>query len=186
MYSTHGACPECDFVPQGELEPRHFSFNTHVGACEECDGLGEHLSCDIELLVTHPELPLDDGALHGKLGRYLAKGKGYYEGLLRAVAKAHKIDLGKPWEKLTGPERELLATGKGARASYHVKLERSTENAEIAEEFRAAWPGLCGHVDAWHKKTEDPEWASILEQVMLRRTCSACGGRAPARRVRAP
>jgi excinuclease ABC subunit A len=175
-YSTHGACPECDFVPQGTLEPRHFSFNTHVGACEECDGLGEHLSCDIELLVAHPELSLEEGALHGKLGRYLAKGKGYYEGLLRAVAKAHKIDLRKPWESLAQAERALLATGQGARESYHVKLERTTENAEIAEEFRAAWPGLCGHVDAWHKKTEDPEWASIIEAVMLRRTCTSCGG----------
>jgi len=176
MYSTRGACPQCDFVPQGALEPRHFSFNTHVGACEACDGLGEHLTCDIELLVVNPEVSIEDGALHGKLGRYLAKGKGYYEGLLRAVAKAHKIDLDEPWEKLPLAARELLATGKGSRESYHVKLERTTENATVAEEFRAAWPGLCGHVDAWHKKSEDPEWAAILEQVMLRRTCSTCGG----------
>src|SRR5207253_8796276 len=41
-YSSHGACPACGFALKDELEPRHFSFNTHVGACPACDGLGEN------------------------------------------------------------------------------------------------------------------------------------------------
>ncbi len=184
-FSSAGACPECGFAPEGELEPRHFSFNTHIGACPECDGLGEHLTCSEELLFERPELSIEDGALHGKLSRWLAKGKGYYEMLLRTVAKQHKVPLDKPWSWIPEDKRALIARGVGSKPSYLVKLERSTENAQVEEEFRAAWPGLCGHVDAWHKKTEDPEWAATLEAVMERQTCSACRGErlAPASRA---
>jgi excinuclease ABC subunit A len=175
-YSSHGACPECGFVLKDELEPRHFSFNTHVGACPACDGLGERVQCDAELLFRHPERTIDEGALHGKLSRYLVKGKGYYENLLRAVAKTHKVDLDRPWRDFSPGEQALIACGAGARDTYKVRLERTTENAEIEEQFSAPWPGLCGHVDAWHAKTEDPEWAAILEQVMSRRTCTECNG----------
>jgi len=175
-YSTRGACPECGFAIEDELEPRHFSFNTHVGACDDCDGLGENVRCDIALLVQHPERSLLEGAVGGKLSRYLTKGKGYYENLLLTVGRSHRIDLGKPWEDLTDVQRELLAYGTGARDSYKVKIERETRHAEIEEQFTASWPGLCGHIDAWHKKTEDVEWASILEGVMTRRVCSSCEG----------
>lgn len=183
-YSSLGACHQCGFALTAELEPRHFSFNTHIGACPECDGLGEHLGCTEELLFEHPELSIEDGAVHSKLARYLVKGKGYYEGLLRTVAKQHKVNLERPWQSLSDAQRALIACGAGAKDAYVVKLERSTTNAEIEEEFKAAWPGLCGHVDAWHKKTEDPEWAAVLERVMERRTCGACKGErlAPASR----
>jgi len=175
-YSTRGICPTCGFKIQGDLEPRHFSFNTHVGACEACGGLGEKFECDEEKLFASPELAIGDGAIVKKLERWLAKGRGYYERLLEEVARVHKVDLDKAWEDFSAAERGLLARGVGAKPVYQVKIERTTANAEIQERFTASWPGLCGHVDAWHEKTEDAEWAAILEQVMTRRVCSTCKG----------
>jgi excinuclease ABC subunit A len=175
-YSTSGACTRCDFRIQGELEPRHFSFNTHVGACEACGGLGERFACDEEKLFARPDLPIGEGAIVRKLERWLAKGKGYYERLLGEVARTHRIDLSKPWQEFTDAERALLARGEGARATYRVRIERTTANAEIEETFTAAWQGLCGHVDAWHERTEDAEWAAILEGVMTSRACAVCKG----------
>ncbi|MBI5364771.1 MAG: excinuclease ABC subunit UvrA [Planctomycetes bacterium] len=175
-YGTRGTCPDCGFQIEGALEPRHFSFNTHVGACPACDGLCERVECTEEKLFAHPELSVLDGAIGGKLARYLVKGKGYYENLLRTVAKLHKVPIEKPWRELTDAQRALLAHGQGARATYAVAMERSTQNAEIEERFTAAWTGLCGHVDAWRAKTEDVEWAAILETVMEKRTCSTCKG----------
>ncbi len=175
-YATRGVCPQCGFHLPQEPEPRHFSFNTHVGACEVCDGLGELLQCEESLLITEPDEPLTDGAIPGKLGRYLVKGKGFYELLLRAVAKSHRVDLEKPYAQLTDKQRELLAYGVGARDSYSVTQERSSANLEMESSFSSDWPGLCGHVDAWHAKSEDPEWRAILEEVMSRKTCRACDG----------
>jgi len=127
-------------------------------------------------LVTDDSKGLLDGAVGGKLGRYLTKGKGYYEMLLRTVARQHRIDLERPVRKLTPRQRALLFHGAGAREQYRVTVEKATRNTEVTERFTASWQGLCGHVDAWHAKTDDPGWATILETVMSRRVCQTCSG----------
>ncbi len=175
-YSTVGACTLCGFQLDSALEPRHFSFNTHVGACQHCSGLGETVVCDASVLIMDPTRALTDGAIGGKLGRYLTKGKGYYETLLRAVAKSHSIRLERPFERLTPKQKALLLNGEGARKSYHVLLKRTTRNTEMVEDLDLPWTGLCGHVDAWHRKTDDPDWAQLLESVMVKTVCPSCGG----------
>ncbi|MEZ6017458.1 MAG: excinuclease ABC subunit UvrA [Planctomycetota bacterium] len=175
-YSVSGACTTCGFQLDGPLQPRHFSFNTHVGACKRCHGLGAVVRADVHKLITDPDAPLTEGAIGGKLGRYLVKGKGYYEMLLREVARAHRIDLDRPFSRLTEKQRALLLHGEGARAEYHVEVEKSMKNLEVAHEYSAGWTGLCGHIDAWHAKAEDPEWAAVLEEVMTRALCPACEG----------
>ena len=175
-YSTHGACTRCGFQLGTRLEPRHFSFNTHVGACGTCDGLGSIFRADPEKLVTDPTRPLTDGAIGGKLGRYLVKGKGYYETLLRTVARSHRVNLDRPLEKLSAKHQALLLRGVGARASYEVHVSKQMRNFDFDQEYTSEWNGLCGHIDAWHAKTDDPEWAGILERVMTRQTCPDCAG----------
>ncbi|HEX6882586.1 MAG TPA: excinuclease ABC subunit UvrA [Planctomycetota bacterium] len=190
-YSTKGACTQCGFQLAEPLEPRHFSFNTHVGACPTCDGLGEHWRCAPEHLITHPGRALvgseeeGGGAIGGKLGRYLTKGKGYYEFLLRTVADEHGLDLERPFGSYAPAEQELLLHGTGARPSYRVKIAKEGASFSLEENFTAAWPGLCGHVDQWHAKSEDPEWRAILERTMRQTTCDRCGGErlAPAPRA---
>ncbi len=175
-YSTSGICPDCGFKLTEDPEPRHFSFNTHVGACELCDGLGEVLQCDAGELITEHEEPLCDGAIPGKLGRYLVKGKGFYELLLREVARVHRINLDKPYGELAEKQRALLERGVGAKKNYTVKRERHSAHADIEEEFSSDWPGLCGHVDAWYAKAEDAGWRAVLEPVMNRQVCRDCEG----------
>ncbi|MFT7669601.1 MAG: excinuclease ABC subunit A [Planctomycetota bacterium] len=175
-YSTSGACPECGFRLQEEMEPRHFSFNTHIGACETCDGLGEVLHCDMELLIDEPDKPLRDGAIGGKLGRYLVKGKGFYELLLLEVARRHKIDLDKPFVKLTEKQQRLIAYGEGARKVYNMSQSKVGANMDIEQSFSSDWPGLCGHVDAWYAKAEDPGWRAVLEPVLRKQICKSCKG----------
>jgi excinuclease ABC subunit A len=192
--SSHGACTLCGYCLPEDLEPRHFSFNTHVGACPECDGLGEAWRCDADKLVDQPGralIPRRRGsstpktAISSKLGRYLTKGKGYYEHLLRRVAKVHRIDLTTPVAKLSDEARELLLFGTGARDVYDVKINRGGATWDMEEDFSAPWPGLCGHVDAWHARSEDPEWSAVLQRVMRRSVCRSCDGErlAPAPRA---
>ncbi len=175
-YGTGGACTRCGFQLDAALEPRHFSFNTHVGACGVCDGLGKNVECAPDLLISDPAEPITGAAIGGKLGRYLAKGKGYYENLLRQVARSHRIDIERPFESLSDKQVALILHGTGSRASYTVEMEQHTQNTDVTQSFASDWPGLCGHVDAWHRKTDDPEWAAILERVMRQTTCSACQG----------
>ncbi|MDF1797898.1 MAG: excinuclease ABC subunit UvrA [Planctomycetota bacterium] len=183
-YSLRGNCTQCGFGFEENLEPRHFSFNAHVGACPDCSGLGASWQCDADLLITHPERPLlraeggatADTAIAGKIGRYLTKGKGYYEAMLREVAKRHKIDLAQPWRALTKKHQELILFGTGSRKSYSVVVEKEGQNFTMEQNYDAPWPGLCGHVDAWHKKSEDPGWSTLLEESMARKSCRGCKG----------
>ena len=64
LYSSKFACPLCDYsLP--ELEPRLFSFNSPVGACPTCDGLGVTTVFDAERVVAFPSLSLASGAIKG-------------------------------------------------------------------------------------------------------------------------
>ncbi|MCH2107616.1 MAG: excinuclease ABC subunit UvrA, partial [Planctomycetes bacterium] len=174
--STQGSCPTCGYRLEVKPEPRHFSFNTHAGACEVCDGLGEVMQCDPTLLVSQPERALIDGAIEGKIGRYLTKGKGFYELLLREVCRAHRIDIDKPFGRLTERQRALLLFGEGSKESYTTRKERSGASFTVDEEYTSDWPGLCGHVDGWHASASDPGWIEVLEASMDRRKCRACKG----------
>lgn len=183
-YSTLGRCIECGFGLDEDLEPRHFSFNAHVGACPECAGLGSSWQCSPELLITFPERPLlrsedgatSDTAIGGKIGRYLTKGKGFYELMLREVARKNRIDLSKPWEKLTDRQRELLLFGDESDKQYHVVIEKEGANFSMEQNYDAPWPGLCGNVDAWHQRSSDPSWSAVLQEVMEQRPCKSCKG----------
>jgi excinuclease ABC subunit A len=61
-FSTHFADPDTGFTLP-PLTPKHFSFNSHYGACPACEGLGTEQYIDPELLVPSPELSLADGAI---------------------------------------------------------------------------------------------------------------------------
>lgn len=62
LFSEHYACPICGFTV-GELEPRLFSFNSPIGACPDCDGLGMKLEVDEDLVVPDKDKTLNEGAL---------------------------------------------------------------------------------------------------------------------------
>ena len=81
------SCPVCDYsLP--ELEPRLFSFNSPVGACPKCDGLGVAQFFDPARVVVHPELSLSAGAVRGWDRR-----NAYYFQLIASLAKHYKFDV---------------------------------------------------------------------------------------------
>ena len=175
-YSTRGACTQCGFQLEGALEPRHFSFNTVVGACPDCHGLGSRWTCDADLLVADPEKPLREGGLTDPFGRFLVKGKGYHEHLFRTVCASHRIDPERPLAEMSEGHRNLVLFGRGARKEYRVEIQKSWSTAEIEQNFRAEWRGLCGQVDRWHQKSEDSGWRETLETVMAEKECPTCSG----------
>ena len=61
-FSENHACPICGFSI-GELEPRMFSFNSPFGACPTCDGLGQRLTVDLDLVVPDTNKTLNEGAI---------------------------------------------------------------------------------------------------------------------------
>ena len=92
-FSSKHACPECGYsVP--DLEPRMFSFNSPIGACDVCDGLGSLQLFDVDKVVWDPELSLADGAI--RLSGWDCSSN-FYHGMLKAIAEHYDFSLHTPW-----------------------------------------------------------------------------------------
>ena len=89
-------------------EPRSFAFNSSPGASPTCTGLGTRLVAVVALVAPDPSLSLADGALAP-----WSKSNFFYPELLEAVAKHFKIDMNKPWGKLSAEHRRVLLEGTG-------------------------------------------------------------------------
>ena len=133
IMSETNACNVCG-ISFTELTPQHFSFNSPLGMCPTCHGLGSTLEFDPDLIVPRPELSLLEGAVApwGKLGD---KKQSWMLRILTNMAQSYNFSLATPWYQLAPEIKEILLYGsKGkriktiwesqhGRGEYMVKFE---------------------------------------------------------------
>ena len=112
-FSTHFADPDSGFTLPA-LTPKHFSFNSHFGACPACQGLGSEQYIDGDLLVPDADVSLADGAI-APWAKANARMKGYYAGLLESLCRAFKTKSNVPWRDLPEAFQQAVLHGTGAR-----------------------------------------------------------------------
>jgi excinuclease ABC subunit A len=110
LFSARFACPHCGYSLT-ELEPRLFSFNSPLGACEVCDGLGMKQSIDLDRVLHNPTLSLASGAIRGWDAR-----NGYCYALLTSLAQHYHFDLDAPFNKLPKTIQKIILYGSGKEA----------------------------------------------------------------------
>ncbi len=126
LYSQKLACPECgSSVPQ--LEPRSFSFNSQFGACDRCTGLGSKWAFDPSKIIVNAARPLLAGGLAKEL---ITAGVDW---AIESYAKALRIKISTPFDKLTDREREVLLDGEESRGGLLRELMDRYENAYSEE-----------------------------------------------------
>src|SRR5439155_2154052 len=113
-FSQSLACTYCG-LSFDELAPRNFSFNSPYGACQTCDGLGNYLQVDPELVVPDPELTLEGGAV----APWGGVRDSYWYRLLEAVAEAHGFSTKVPWRKLSKTAHDVVLYG--SEEQVHVR-----------------------------------------------------------------
>ena len=117
-FNAKFACPVCNYSIS-ELEPRLFSFNSPVGACPSCDGLGHREFFDPARVVAFPTLSLASGAIKGWDRR-----NAYYFALIESLAKHYRFDVDAPFEELPEAVRDVVLHGSGEediRFSYTME-----------------------------------------------------------------
>ncbi len=112
-YSEARACPDCG-VGLPELSPQSFSFNSPLGMCVDCNGLGSSLEIDPDLVVPDPELSIGDGAIE-PWGDRAGRDQGWTANVAAAVSREFGIPLDKPWKNLTPRQREIILFGAGEK-----------------------------------------------------------------------
>src|SRR3989440_9573916 len=126
LYSLKLACPECgSSVPQ--LEPRSFSFNSHFGACERCQGLGSLWMFDPDKVVVNCAKPLLNGAIAPDVD------VSYSKWTMDSLARRHQIKISIPFRKLSDRERTLLLEGESGRGGLLAMLKDKHERATADE-----------------------------------------------------
>ena len=169
-YSTDYGNPETDFS-LGQLTPKHFSFNSHLGACPACHGLGTQLVCDPELMVTDTSKSLADGAVV-PWRRGTKRMQAYYRGLQTALVRHFDVADNIPFEDLPEKFKEALYFGTGDRP-----IEMSFGgNGRNATKTARPFEGLLPQLRRLYAETESEFTRSRIRAFMNRAPCSACDG----------
>src|SRR5688572_15047404 len=152
LFSSKYSCPVCDYsLP--ELEPRLFSFNSPVGACPTCDGLGVAEFFDPGRVVVHPELSLSAGAVRGWDRR-----NAYYFQLIASLAKHYQFDVDAPWQSLPESVRQAVLYGSGTELITFTYLTDSGGRSQRKHRFE----GIVPNLERRYKETES---AAVREEL---------------------
>ena len=165
-FSSRFSCPVCDYsLP--ELEPRLFSFNSPIGACPTCDGLGQTQFFDPARVVVNPQLSLAAGAVRGWDRR-----NPYYFQLIQALARHYKFDVETPWNELPASTRERVLFGSGDEQITY----RYTTGAGGAVTRKHRFEGIVPNLERRYKETESPAVREELAKFISGRPCPDCEG----------
>ena len=167
QFSEKLACPYCGFSIK-ELEPRLFSFNAPFGACPECDGLGEKIEVDPDLVVPDKSKTLEEGAI----APWAPDSSKYYYSLLSQFCKAKKIKMDKPFSKSTAKQKETLLYGAGTK-QFHFHFENDFGSKR---DVNMAFEGVIPNIERRYRDTNSMFNRNILRRYMTSQECKACHG----------
>lgn len=168
LFSEHHSCPICGFsIPK--LEPRLFSFNSPIGCCPECNGLGIKREVDADLLVPNKNLSLQQGAIvyykntHGTLNIEWQE--------FAYLCKEYNIPMDKPWRHLTAEQQQIALNGSPKEHQYAIKS--SSGNIMHRNGFIE---GPRKKINRLYRETTSPMMAAWYETFMRDQVCQTCHG----------
>ncbi len=168
FFSEHCYCHRCD-LSFPDLEPNSFSFNSPVGACPACNGLGATSQVDLNKLIL-PDLSINEGAIApwGALGD--EDRQAWHVEYRRDLLTKLKVPLDKAWNKLAKKHQDIILHGVEGR----IAVDWTTKNSSGT--FNSKFDGVI----AWIEKTmkeADSDWRrEALGQYFSSAVCARCHG----------
>ncbi|MFN2476438.1 MAG: excinuclease ABC subunit UvrA [Chthoniobacterales bacterium] len=168
-YSTDYGNAESDFS-LGELTPKHFSFNSHFGACPSCHGLGTELVVDVDLMITDQTKSIADGAIV-PWRRGTKRMQSYYKTLQTALVKHFAVEDFVPFSDLPNEFKTALYYGTGEQA---IPMSFGTNGK--AEKTAKPFEGLVPQMQRLYEETESEFTRKRIRSFMTRVPCHTCDG----------
>jgi excinuclease ABC subunit A len=168
LFSEHLSCAHCQLsfdVP----EPAMFSFNNPRGACPRCQGLGNTLEFDPELIIPDPGLSILEGAVEpwGK------SPDGYYMQTLRSVAEKYNISIHTPFRQLSKKQKDIIFYGSDERIKFMYKPR---DRPGIWEHY-SKYEGVINNLKRRYRESPSEDMRDKIQQYMSTAPCPECGGR---------
>ena len=167
LFSEHYSCPVCGFtVP--ELEPRLFSFNAPFGSCPTCDGLGNKLEVDLDLVIPDRSKTLREGAL----APWNPISSNYYPVMLEQAMEAFGVDMDTPFEDLSEEEQNLVLYGSGEREFHFHYVNDFGGERNIDLPFE----GVINNINRRYHETNSDFTRNVMRGYMNELPCPTCHG----------
>ncbi|AIT10126.1 excinuclease ABC subunit A [Candidatus Francisella endociliophora] len=166
LFSSKHACPLCSFALK-ELSPRIFSFNSPLGACSSCDGLGVKEFFDEKKVIVDSSLSLKRGAIVK-----WNKANQYYYSQLESLAKHYKFSLEKPFEELPQRIQDTILYGSGSEV-----IEMTVDSIRGGRQVRKkTFEGVIPHFERRYYESDSDMVKKDLYELMSNLKCKSCNG----------
>src|SRR5256712_4496706 len=165
-YSTNYSAGDSDFALD-ELTPKHFSFNSHLGACPACHGLGTQLVIDPELMISDETKTIAEGAIT-PWRRGTKRMQAYYRQLQGALVKHFQINEDVPFADLPDEFKNALYFGTNG-TPIEMNLGGNGEKKRPFE-------GLVPQMQRLYVQTQTEFTRDRIRAFMTREPCKTCGG----------
>ena len=163
LYSTKHSCPDCGFSFD-EISSRLFSFNTPIGACPECAGIGSKMTIEEELLIKDENLSLSEGAISTfGWGDY-----GFGNLYFKAILDKFGCSMMTPFKDLPKEVKEVLF--------YGTNGEKLQINSSFGS-FNGKFEGIIPNLYRRHENASSDFVRNEIEKYMISRNCGLCKGK---------
>ncbi len=168
LYSQNYACP-LHGTSIEKLNPQMFSFNSPMGACPKCTGLGVFMRIDEDLVIPDPTLSINQGGI--KAGGWAVEGNSIANMYYKALAKHYNFSLDTPIEDLPRKILDIVLYGTNGE---EIKIKRFGEYGEI--EQQKEFEGIINNLERRYNTTKSSWVKNEIESYMAAIPCDRCFG----------
>ena len=168
--SEANSCPSCG-IGYPELTPQHFSFNSPIGMCKSCNGLGTKMEFDPDLIIPDKSLSIMEGAViyWGTLNK---KKSSWQLKKLRAISREYGFSLNEPWEGLSLTAKDLLLFGSRGQK---IRFEWSSKSGSGS--FMSAFEGIIPTLSRRMNETKSEYMRKYYLKYIGNKECPDCKGK---------
>jgi len=168
IYSANYSCPESGFTIE-EIEPRLFSFNNPVGACQHCDGLGTEYFIDRDLVIPNKDISIRDGAI-APWSRTSSPSP-YYLQTLMALSEHFNFSIDCKWSSLPTKFQKIILDG-----SEDEKITFNYDDGSRTFKTTKPFEGILNNLKRRYLETDSNWMREEIEKYQSKSNCSKCNG----------
>ena len=168
VYSANYSCPESGFTIE-EIEPRLFSFNNPVGACQHCDGLGTEYFIDRDLVIPNKDISIRDGAI-APWSRTSSPSP-YYLQTLMALSDHYSFSIDCKWSSLPEKFQKIILDG-----SEDEKITFNYDDGSRTFKTTKPFEGILNNLKRRYLETDSNWMREEIEKYQSKSDCSKCNG----------
>ncbi len=164
LFSEKKYCSICD-ISFYDIEPHNFSFNSPIGACSDCNGLGSSLSINPNRIVPDINKNLADGCIE-PLGPQPASDS-YQSKVLKELFSDHHLSFSTPWKLIPKQIRNFIMYGNTIDTPDITKYKISPNKY---------FEGIINNLQRRYTQTRSNYIREWIEKFMSKHDCIACKG----------